>query len=346
MRTVADPDAPRLLGLTGPGAWAMAGLFWATYIVLIALSGGPPMRTVEGWIAFVLTLTAAVVVVLPGRYPLRWPVVIGILGVVVFSTVAIVWHLSPTGWPGWTSWSFGSNTFLLFMLALRGRAWWGAVGIGLMVALTVHWSWSTSGDVWHGFDLTYRQLATYAAGTFFALWLRRTARQIVEFQEADQRRVGEEQTRESTVAERDRELNRVRRIAGPALEQIRHGQVSEDVRIEHGLIEAQVRDGIRGRTLADDGPLADALHHARRRGARVALLDDLPRGGPASIDGQFLASARSWIIERLGERTADDITIRLALADGSPVVTFATGGGDASNFTPVNTRPAARDPHV
>ena len=331
MTATPGPDVPRLLGLTGPGAWALAGLFWATYLLLVAFSGGPPMRTVEGWVAFVLTLVAAVVVVLPGRYPLRLGLVVAILGVVAFTTVAIVWHLSPIGWPGWTSWNFGACTFLLFMLALRGRAAWGAIGIVLMMALTMHWSWATTGDVWHGFDLTYRQLATYFAGSFFALWLRRTARQIVEFQETEQRRVHDEQARESATAERDRELERVRRLADRALDEIRRGELSDDVRREHGLLEAHLRDGIRGRTLADDGPLAEALRLARSRGARVALLDDLPRDRE-TLDESRLEAVRRWIAERVTAR-AGDLTVRISASDGVPVVTVATADGVVESFT-------------
>lgn len=344
MTTVAGPDVPRLLGLTGPGAWAMAGLFWMTHIILVTLSGGAPMRTIEGWIAFVLTLVAAVVVVLPGRYPLRWPLVVAILGVVAFSTVAIIWNLSPTGWPGWTSWSFGSNTFLLFMLALRGRAWWGAMGVLLMMALTVHWSWATTGDVWHGVDLTYRQLATYFAGTFFALWLRRTARQIFEFQEADRRRVRDEQVRETTAAERARELHRVSRIAGPALAEIAAGGRSAAARKQHALIEAQLRDSIRGRSLADDGELTEALRAARSAGASVAVLDDLPRDGSVAVDSHFIAAARAWVADRLAQQRANEVTVRLTASAGQPVVTFATADGDASTFSAADTPRAASDP--
>lgn len=346
MTATRNPDVPRLLGLTGPGAWAMAGLFWATYLVLVAFSGGAPMRTVEGWIALLLTLASAVVVVLPGRYPLRLPIVLAVLGVVAFSTVAIVWNLSPVGWPGWTSWNFGSCTFLLFMLALRGRAVWGAAGVIVMMALTIHWSWATSGDPWHGFDLTYRQLATYFAGTFFALWLRRTARQIVEFQETQQRRVRQEQSRESTAAERSRELERVRRLADHALAQIQRGEATTETRRAHGLLEAHLRDGIRGRTLADEGALAAALRAARSRGARVALLDDLPRGG-APIDDQHLDAARRWIAERIAGRD-DDVTVRLALAAGEPVVTVATAAGEVETFSlPADRTPRAeRDPRA
>lgn len=331
-------DIPRLLGITGPGAWVLAGLYCVTYLTLAAWAGGPPMQTIEGKVALALVLVTAVLLVLPWRYPLPLPLVAWSLGVVAFSTVAICWHLSPTGWPGWSSWNFGANTFLMFMLALRGRFWWGGIGLVLMSILTIHWTLTTTGDWWHGFDLTYRQLATYLAGGFFALWLRRTARQIAEFQETDRRRVAAEQTREATADERVRQLERVRRLAGPALAQIAQGDVSVDDRRDHGLLEAELRDQIRGRSLAE-GALPAALRRARVRGVEVALLDDLRDATPET----FLDPAIAWATEKIDALATGSATIRLARADGSPVVTFATDGGDVGTFRSPATGRATPD---
>jgi hypothetical protein len=328
--TVTKPgvDIGRLLGLTGPGAWVLAGLYCVTYLTLAAWAGGPPMQTIEGKVALGLILATAILLVLPWRYPLPRRLVAWALGVVAFSTVAICWHLSPYGWPGWSSWNFGACTFLMFMLALRGRFWWGAIGLVLMSVLTIHWTFTTTGDWWHGFDLTYRQLATYFAGGFFALWLRRTARQIGEFQEAERRRVAAEQTRLVSADERRRQLDRVRRLAGPTLAQIAAGDDSAASRREHGLLEAELRDQIRGRALAA-GPLPAAIRAARSRGVDVALLDDVRHEAPAA---RFLDPAITWAADRIATIRSGTATIRLALAEGETVVTVGTGDGDAATF--------------
>ena len=323
-------DVGRLLGLTGPGAWLLAALFWATNITLVIFSGGPPMRTVEGWIALLLVLGAAVLVVVPSGFPLPLPIVLAVLGVVAFSTVAIDWNLVPYGWPGYTSWHFGANTFVLFMVALRGRVAWGASGMVMMSLITIHWTWATTGDAWHGFDLTYRQIATYFAGAFFAFWLRRTARQIVQFQEAERRRIADEQGLSAAADERRLQLERVRRLAGPALVRIAAGETTPDDRVEHRLLEAELRDQIRGRALAVD-PLPEALRAARARGVEAALLDDLRDDAPSP---EYVATAAAWAAERLGTVTSGDATIRLAHVDGMPVVTFATSDGSAQTFSP------------
>jgi len=327
MRT--QVDVGRLLGLTGPGAWLLAALFCATNITLVIFSGGPPMRTVEGWVALVLVLGAAVVVVVPSGYPLPLPIVVGVLGVVAFSSIAIGWNLVPVGWPGYTSWHFGADTFLLFMVALRGRLWWGAAGMALMSLITIHWTWATTGDAWHGFDLTYRQIATYFAGAFFAIWLRRTARQIVQFQEAERRRVEAEQTLAATADERRLQLERVRELAGPALSRIASGATDAGERRAHGLLEAELRDQIRGRALAID-QLPAALTAARTRGVEIALLDDLRDDLPPA---EFLSEAAAWAGAHVASLKGGDATIRLALVDGQPVVTFATSTGSTQTFS-------------
>lgn len=338
----AAVDIGRLLGLTGPGAWALAGLYCVTYLTLAAWAGGPPMQTIEGKVALALILVTAILLVLPWSYPLPYRLVAWTIGVVVFSTIAICWNLSPYGWPGWSSWNFGASTFLMFMLALRGRFWWGAIGLALMSLLTILWTFTTTGDWWHGFDLTYRQLATYLAGGFFAIWLRRTARQIAVFQETERRRVAAEQARDATADERRRQLERIRSLAGPALAQIAEGDASLESRLDHGLLEAELRDQIRGRSLAT-GPLPSAVRVARSRGVDVALLDDL-RGDTG--EKGFLDTAVDWAAERLGTASAVSATIRSALVGGAPVVTFATSDGEAATFTATEIPRAAPDPRA
>ncbi|MEO5535929.1 MAG: hypothetical protein ABIR17_12460 [Pseudolysinimonas sp.] len=329
------PDIGRLLGLSGPGAWAVAALYIVTMVVMAATSDGPAMQTVEGWVALALVVAAAIILVSPLPYPLPLPLTLAVLGVVVFSTEAIIWHTWPTGWPGYAVWNFGADTFLLFMVALRGRLWWGAAGMVLMSALAIHWTLTTSGDWWHGFDLTYRQLATYAAGAFFASWLGRTAKRIAEFQETERRLVAAEQTQEATADERRTQLDRIRRLAGPALEEIARGSTTAAQRRQHGLLEAELRDQIRGRSLALP-VLTTAARAARTRGLEVTMLDDL-RGEVASgttDDSTLIADAAAWAASRLGTIVEGSATIRLARIDGRPVVTVATADGGVAQFTP------------
>lgn len=74
------------------------------------------------------------------------------------------------------------------------------------------------------------------------------------------------------------------------------------LRRESAILEASLRDGIRGRRLAT-GQLAEAAEAARRRGATVVMLDD----GPAGIDPDGVSRAVEWgagMIESMPSGTA------------------------------------------
>lgn len=311
------------LGLTGPGAWALAALYAVTFTTLAMLSGSGPMREPQGWIALGLVLVAAVALVLPGPYPLPLPLTVALLGVVAVSTAAIVWRLPTTGWPGWSGWIFGAVTFLLYMVALRGRVLLGALGMASVVGITVHWTIATLGDWRRGFDLTYMQVFSFCVVAFFALWLRRTARHVAGFREAEARRLAAEAALEGAASERRRHLDRVLELAGPALEDIAAGRVDAAARVEHGLLEAELRDRIRGRSLAA-GPVPDAARHSRRRGAELVLLDDLAEADSTGLD---LVAALDWAADRVRTVSGADATLRLARSGDRVTVTFATSDG-------------------
>jgi transposase-like protein len=324
---IGSPDLGRLLGLTGIGAQVLVALYWLTFLSLAIFSGGEPMRTAEGWVALALVLSSSVLLILPWRYPLPIPLVGILLVITAFTTVAICWHLDPIVWPGYTSWNFGAVTFLMYMVALRGRVAAATVGMLLMAALTIHWTVSTSGDWSHGLLLVYRQFFSFVAVALFAVWLRRTAKRIAAFRAAQQSRAAEEQATVAAADERSQQLGRVRAIAGPALHDIASGRLDAAQREEHRLIEADLRDSIRGRALAR-GELPAAARAARRRGVTVAIIDDLR----VEVSAAALAPAIAWASARLSRVPAGEATVRLANAGGEALVTFATADGQTATF--------------
>jgi hypothetical protein len=70
-------------------------------------------------------------------------------------------------------------------------------------------------------------------------------------------------------------LHQMHRLAAPTLQQIamRGGHLTKDERQECRIVEATVRDEIRGRTLLNDNVRQEIIA-ARRRGTEVILLDD------------------------------------------------------------------------
>lgn len=321
-------DVARLLGATGPGAWALAALFGVTYIVIAFWAGGAYTRTPLGLTALTLMLAAAVILVLPQLSPLPHLAAAGVVGASVFAMAAGLWQLEPDSWRGWVTWYIGASSYLSFTLALRGRFWWGVADQFALAAIAIHWMAITTGNPIAGFDLVYTQLILFGAGAFFALWLRRTADRIAAFQETRLRRESAEGSRSATEEERARELRLVRESAGGALERIADGAVSDEERHDHLLLEAELRDRIRGRGLAV-APLSDAARDARRRGAAVALLDDLRADAPPD---EQMRDAIDWAAERVARSGATDVTVRLTRTAGQTLVTFATTDGDAETF--------------
>jgi hypothetical protein len=323
-------DVARLLGATGPGAWALAALYGVTYVV-IAFWVDPGYTSTPLGVAALLGLVgSAVVLVLPQLSPLPHLAAAGIVAANVFATAAGLWSLGEHDWHGWVTWYIGAGSYLAFTLALRGRFWWGAAVIAAQTAVAMIWTGTERGDPLAGIDLTYAQVILFGAGSFFAIWLRRTADRIAAFQQTRLRRESAEGAQSATAQERAREIRAIRASAGTALARIAEGDVDEAERQEHLLLEAELRDRIRGRGLAL-APLTGAARDARRRGAVVALLDDL-RDDDLDDDAE-LRTALTWAADRVAASTSDDVTVRLTGASGEPSVTFATAEGGVETFS-------------
>lgn len=321
-------DVAQLLGAMGPGAWALAALFGVTYIVIAfwvhpSYTGSP-----LGFAALLSMVLAAVVLVVPKLSPLPHVAAALVVGASVFATAAGLWQLEADEWRGWVTWYIGASSYLAFTLALRGKFWWGVADMLAVTLVAMNWTAVKSGDPIAGIGLTYSQLILFAAGSFFALWLRRTADRIAAFQETRLRRESAEGSRSAAEEERGREIRAIRESAGVALERIAAGGVTEKERREHLLLEAELRDRIRGRTLATGALLAE-VRAARARGVDVALLDDIRDNAPSA---SAVEPAITWAAERIATISAGTATVRLALAHGAAVVTFGTSEGEAASY--------------
>lgn len=134
----------------------------------------------------------------------------------------------------------------------------------------------------------------------------------------------------ASQAEARREYRtRVMTQVGGVLDRIADGaDLTPADRLECGLVEAALRDGIRGRGLATP-EVAYAARAARERGATVALIDDRPADCPdgvagavlnATLDGLARASAGDNCVARLlppGRRNV--ATVLLVTGDGEGV---------------------------
>ena len=115
-------------------------------------------------------------------------------------------------------------------------------------------------------------------------------------------------------AERKTRLKETLATAMPLLEKIeqQQGNLSEGDRKEAALLEAQLRDQIRGRALLSPD-VVSATRAARTRGVEVQLLDD---GGLDDLTEKEREQYLAEVSERISQVTAGKVVIRASLGDG------------------------------
>ena len=115
----------------------------------------------------------------------------------------------------------------------------------------------------------------------------------------------------------------------PLLEKIASGQLDQETKSAASLLEAELRDGIRGRDLIDP-ELKLAIRSARLRGVQVVVLDE---GGLASLTEAAKSGIRQRFASELDGISSGRVTIR------------APRGGK-TNATFVASRPGTATPDV
>jgi hypothetical protein len=310
-------DAGALLRFGGWPAWTLLGTFVGVNLVIAVLAGGPAMRDGRAAAALVLLTCAASLALFSKQHPLELRRVLVILGFIVVCTFLMLEQLLVTGPGGFLNWNYNASNFVLFAVALRGRIGWAWIGLAVLSVITFTWSLIATHALLQGFYLIYGEVGALLAGTLFAVLLRTAANQVVTLQSLRRQRVGEEHLRAETECERAAQLAQVRHRVIPVLTTIAGGRVTSAQRQEHRLLEAVLRDEIRGARLAVE-PLASAVRAARSRGIDVVLLDDAEEVGLAWDDLE-------WAADVIADVDRDRITVRLS---GDPaVITVATVDG-------------------
>jgi hypothetical protein len=327
-RRVRVADIGTELRLVGPAAWAIFGLFAAVYLYIAPTFGGSASATPLGVGALIGFLACGALVVSPSRTPLPVWRTIAVVVIVEASVAALTWQLPAVAvGPGLKIWDLGAGNFLLFALALRGRVRSAWIGELAMIGLVCIWSTQATGSPLFGLAISYGQPVSLLAGTIFAVALRRTAERILDFRAAEGRRAAAEGRDSTENDERDRELQLVRNLAEPTLSGIASGETPDRAGVR--ALEAELRDGIRGRALAVE-PLTSTLRKVRASGVDVVVLDDL---GEQELDESVRVLLADWCVSRVATLESGIVMFRLAMHGGQPRVTVAVDGSEAGEFT-------------
>jgi hypothetical protein len=226
--------------------------------------------------------------------------------------------------------TLGFDGFLV-VLGIRRRGGWGWVTLLIAVAISMTWGSRSALGVW---DAALSNAAAAALLLASQLIAREYDRASVAFAEARDMVASarsHEEAEMDTVNASVQRVHEVRRLAGGLLERIAHDSspVSEYEIDQFRLTEAQLRDSIRGRSIATPY-LLEVTRAARARGVLVDILDERGKPLPTAV----LRAATRQSMEVLNAATSGSVTIR-AFPEGDPTAVFIVHDGNAGDEEPV-----------
>ncbi|WP_395398552.1 hypothetical protein ACHMXB_12065 [Arthrobacter sp. UC242_113] len=260
--------------ITRPLILALGLPFPAAHILLGLANLGTVTSIWNALAAMAICLVLMAVVTWPGkgRTLPRFHAAMAVVGVVLMDLLVMT-VLPSDVHPGYAAWHCGAIEMLMVTVAMRNRVALAWLGISLFAILDFSGSMLHRLSVVDGLALVVTPLMWIGIATAVSKVLRRCVDQARTYtsQETEAAvRLAREEARRLAQTHWTRELDR---LARPSLELIARGPLSEQDRQDCALLEAQLRDQIRGRALATPEVLR-AARRARARGVKVDILDD------------------------------------------------------------------------
>lgn len=301
---------------------------WAGRLVLIlygigtaivaVLNLGGMIEPALGVVSIGLLWLGLVLLGLPQGEPFALPYAFGIVGVVVVTTALSSWNVLHPENPGYATWPLGAMTFLLFVVALRGRRGLAWIGFLALAIVSVVVALIAGQDVVRVINDIARQSATLLIGTLFAVVLRRAAQTITSIQNDQLSRAALATATEAATRERDAQNTRLEQAARPALERIISPQpFTEDDLRDFTSLAANLRGGTQA-SGSSGTRVADAVRNARIRGLSVTLIDD--RG--AALTAVELSRVETALLPLLRDVTNGSVTVRLSPTSYEEIATI------------------------
>ena len=292
-----------------------------TFVAVLNLDG--LVNPLQGIIALALLWVALIILAIPGTQPFSLASTLSVVVLGAAITAVSSWNIVDLTATGYATWHMGAVTFLMLVLAIRGRGRFAWIGFALFAAITITWSIFDEGDTLIGVNLAARQAATLLIGTLFAALLRRSRLTISAIQASQLSRAASEAATDAETHERSQHYARLETEARPALERIAHGAPFTPTELEQfALLEASLRDGIRAAGLSSSA-LAIETRAARERGVHVILLDD--RGSDLGEHERNLVE--SALTEQLRATELGTITARLSPYERDEIATIVVDEG-------------------
>lgn len=232
-----------------------------------------------------------------------------VLVVVVIVSQLVYSSLEQIREGSYATWHIGALSMLLGVVAIRQHPTIAWIGFGLLTVQLLNWG---------GFQVVFNSglvggliLVAVAQAAYKAIIA--SAKSAVEFQiraiEIDSAVAAASAAR----AEKLKRLQETLSTALPLLERIRDesSELTEHDKTEAVLMEAQLRDGIRARSLLNE-EVIKATRDARLRGVEVQLLDD---GGLDDLSDEARQPYLDEICLRLNKVNSGKVVIRASMGD-------------------------------
>lgn len=316
-------DVTSILNLTGLGGRVLLGSYALATTLIAVLNLHKMTSIVVSLITILLLCGALFILALPSSEPFSRRGTAGVIALVVIITALGASNLKFPESPGYSNWHMGATTFVLLVLALRGRPWPAWAGYTLFGMTQIATTAAVGAPVASSFNDVARQAATLLVGSLFALLLRRASRTITSIQASELARATAGAATAAATSERELQVSRLERYARPALDRILADEpLTADDREHFKLLEATLRDGIRAAGFSTE-ELARETRDARSRGLHVVLLDDR---------GQELTDIERELVERalteeLRVSSEGTITARLSPFDHDEIATIVVDEG-------------------
>jgi hypothetical protein len=306
-------EAPRALTLI------LAALFSGYHVLLGLYSIDQPAESVPILVAMGLYVLATAASLWPDS-PMRMSLALALFNVAVAIAIPLIVgsQLDGSSDLGYATWYVAAVGTLMTITATRKRPQLALLGVG---ALVVHTAlWAGVGALGH-MGVIGSVVWVVAAG-LLSRALVKASRDTHQYARAEREASGWHAAQEAHLYERQVRLTQTMRLAMPMLRQISesNGLLSDAERQECRLLEAAIRDEIRGRRLLNH-LVREQVMAARRRGASVTLLDE---GGIDDLNGTELELVLNTLATAIGRTTADKIIARTS-ADGATVAVTVVG---------------------
>jgi len=320
---VEHGDVRSLMGLHSVAAQILAAWFVCTY-ALLAVTTSESGGVLRELLAWALVSAAAVGLIRAAGDPLPpgWTAYMTVAGP---AATALVIYTLPAEPGALQLWPLSASTAVSTYMCVRGRTIWGWMSLLAAIGVTVFWTAGTGQGTGYGLSVTLINIAPLLMATFFGLTIRPAARDIFLLREEGTERAAAEAAHRAVLDERDRQLVGLDSLVRPLLERLADPRALTDAeRRACGLLEAQLRDSLRARSLAVPMVTA-AARAARGRGVDVILLDDHGLDGASE---EIVERILTTVTASLDATVDGTLTIRILPPGRSSLMTVVHSAGE------------------